>query len=56
MEYKLHLTTKDGELIETFEINTDEFNWDNQAFMGMEIIERIKTDLKHNRRDKKWSK
>ena len=45
MKFNIHITKKDGELLSTIEIDTEEFNWDtnNTAnLIGHDILDEIK--------------
>ena len=49
MKYKIHVTTEDGELLDTFETNSAETNWDShqmEVLMGIDIMEEIRKDVK----------
>lgn len=50
MKYKIHVTTSDGELLDSFNINTDEKYWDSGATKSMlisDIFEEIYKDYRN---------
>ncbi|MFC1567347.1 hypothetical protein ACFL3R_00735 [Thermodesulfobacteriota bacterium] len=52
IKYKIHITTKDGELLNTIDINSNELNWDStptKNMMAEEIFEEINKDIERNK-------